>query len=142
MDFGASPASFGVERWHYDLWYNIIRAALDGHPDQVALTYHEGLNRPAASRYGATTPALLNWFKLFNRNRAYGDQVKPFNFLNSFQARLQFQLSDADQLAIPRRGRPRKQSSIKPVAPSTKTCARQRNSPSIAKRAIRSRRTR
>ncbi len=112
--------TIGVERWHYDLWYNIIRAALDGHPDQVALTYHEGLNRPAASRYGATTPALLNWFKLFNRNRAYGDQVKPFNFLNSFQARLQFQLSDADQLAIPRRGRPRKQSSIKPVAPFDK----------------------
>ena len=33
----------GVERWHYDLWYKIIRAALDGHPDQVDLSYHDGL---------------------------------------------------------------------------------------------------
>jgi len=110
----------GVDRWHYDLWHSIIRAALDGHPDQVDLSYHDGLNRPAASRYGATTPALLNWFKRFNRERAYGEQVKPFNFLNSFQARLQLQLSDADQLAIAKRGRPRKQSSIKPVAPFDK----------------------
>jgi hypothetical protein len=23
----------GVERWHYDLWHRIVRAALDGHPD-------------------------------------------------------------------------------------------------------------
>jgi hypothetical protein len=87
------------------------------HRAQLDLSYHKDLNRPAASHYGATTPALLNWFKTFNRSRAYGDQVKPFNFHNSFQARLQLQLSDADQLATPKRGRPRKQSSVKPVAP-------------------------
>ena len=52
----------GVERWQYDLWYMIIRAALDGHPDQVDLSYHDALKRPAVSRYGATTPALLKWF--------------------------------------------------------------------------------
>jgi hypothetical protein len=46
--------------------------------------------------------------------------VKPFNFLNAFQARLQLHLSDADQLAIPKRGRPRKQSLIKPVGPFDK----------------------
>lgn len=28
----------GVERWQYDLWYQIIVAALDGHPDQVTAT--------------------------------------------------------------------------------------------------------
>ena len=33
----------GVERWQYDLWYKIIRAALDGHPDQVDLSYHDAL---------------------------------------------------------------------------------------------------
>ena len=110
----------GVDRWQYDLWHKIVRAALDGHPNQVDLSYHEGLNHPAASRYGATTPALLNWFKTFNRDRDYADQVKPFNFLNSFQARLQFELPDADQLAISKRGRPRKQSSIKPIAPFDK----------------------
>ena len=43
----------GVERWQYDLWHQIIRAALDGHPDQVDLDYHPKLNTPAASRYGA-----------------------------------------------------------------------------------------
>ena len=75
---------------------------------------------PAASRYGATTPALLNWLKRFNRERAYDDQMKPFNFLNSFQARLPLHLSDAEQLAIPRHGRPRKQSLIKPVGPFDK----------------------
>ena len=37
----------GVERWQYDLWYEIIRAALEGHPDQVDLSYHEALNQPA-----------------------------------------------------------------------------------------------
>ncbi len=112
--------AIGVDRWQYDLWHEIIRGALGGHPDQVDLSYHDALKRPAVSRYGATTPTLLNWFKRFNRNRAYDDQVKPFNFLNAFQARLQLQLSDADQLAIPKRGRPRKQSLIKPVGPFDK----------------------
>jgi hypothetical protein len=46
--------------------------------------------------------------------------VRPFNFLNSFQARWEFNSPDADQLAISKRGRPRKQSSIKPVAPFDK----------------------
>jgi hypothetical protein len=76
----------GVERWQYDLWYQIIMAALDGHPDQVDLDYHPSLNQPAASRYGATTPKLLRWFKTYNQNRLYRDQVKPFNFLLAFQA--------------------------------------------------------
>jgi len=110
----------GVDRWQYDLWHEIIRAELEGHPDQIDFSYHHALKRPAVSRYGATTPTLLNWFKRFNRERAYNDQVKPFNFLNSFQARLQLHLSDADQLAIPKRGRPRKQSLIKPVGPFDK----------------------
>jgi hypothetical protein len=76
----------GIERWQYDLWYQIIVAALDRHPDQVDLDYHPSLNQPAASRYGATTPKLLRWFKTYNQNRSYYDQVKPFNFLLAFQA--------------------------------------------------------
>jgi DNA polymerase family B len=112
--------AIGVDRWQYDLWHEIIRAAVDGHPDQVGVSYHEGLSRAAASRYGATTPALLQWFKTFNHERSYADQVKPFNFLTSFQARLQLGLSDADQLAISKRGRPRRQSAVKPVAPFDK----------------------
>jgi DNA-binding XRE family transcriptional regulator len=74
-----------VERWHHDLWHQIIRAALDGHPDQVDLDYHPNLNKPAASRYAATTPALLDWFKVHNADLAYSDQVGPFNFLLAYQ---------------------------------------------------------
>jgi hypothetical protein len=69
----------GVERWQYDLWFQIIRAELEGQPDQVDLTYHAALGKPVASRYGATTPKLLRWFKTFNQNRVFRDQVKPFN---------------------------------------------------------------
>jgi hypothetical protein len=76
----------GVERWQYDLWYQIIVAALNGHSDQAELNYHPSLNQPAVSRYGATTSKLLRWFKTYNQNRLYKDQVKPFNFLLAFQA--------------------------------------------------------
>jgi hypothetical protein len=113
-------ADIGVDRWQYDLWHEIIRAALDGHPDQVDLSYHAGLSGAAASRYGATTPTLLKWFKTFNHQRAYADQVKPFNFMNAFQARLQLEPSDADCVAVSKRGRPRKQSVVRPVAPFNK----------------------
>jgi hypothetical protein len=80
-------SDIGVERWQYDLWYQIIRSQLHGPPDQVDLNYHEALEKPAASRYGATTPNLLRWFKTLNQNRSYQDQVKPFNFLVAFQSR-------------------------------------------------------
>ena len=43
--------------------------------------------------------------------------MKPFNFLNAYHARPQFELSDAEQWAEPKRGRPRKQSDLKPIAP-------------------------
>jgi hypothetical protein len=68
------------------------------------------------SRYGATTPALLKWFAAFNRGREYPDQVKPFNFLNAYHARLQFELPDAEQWRKPKRGRPKKQLDLKPVS--------------------------
>ena len=75
----------GVERWQYDLWYQIIRAAIGGHPDQVDLDYHPDLDLPAASRYGATTPNLLGWFDKYNEDRPYTDQVRPSNFLLAYQ---------------------------------------------------------
>jgi hypothetical protein len=81
-----SLSAIGVARWQYDLWYKIIRAALDGHPDQVDLGYHPALDQPAASRYAATTPERLRWFKTFNKNRPPSDQVWPSNFLLAFQA--------------------------------------------------------
>jgi hypothetical protein len=106
----------GIERWHYDLWHQIIRAVLDGHPDEVDLSYHDALKQPAVSRYGATTPALLKWFAGFNRDRAYADQVKPFNFLSAFHVQPKFELSDDEQWATPKRGRPRKQLDVRPIA--------------------------
>ncbi len=44
-----------------------------------------GLQGPAVSRYTATTPNLLRCFDGYNRGRPYRDQVKPFNFLLSYQ---------------------------------------------------------
>jgi hypothetical protein len=82
----AVPLSeIGVEHWQYDLWFQIIRAALDGHPEQADLTYHPALRLPAMSRYAVTTPALERWFKKHNANRPYEDRVKPFNFICGFQ---------------------------------------------------------
>jgi DNA polymerase family B len=106
----------GVDRWHHDLWHSIIRSALDGHADQVDLSYHSGLNKPAVSRYGATTPKLLGWFKQLNSGREYSDQVKPFNFLIALQSRQHLTETDGEPWT-PKRGRPRKPSPIRPVAP-------------------------
>jgi hypothetical protein len=78
----------GIALWHNDLWFQIVSAALAGHPDQVALNYHQTLGAPAISRYGASSPDLLRWFKTWNRNRSYRDQVKPFGFLLAMSARL------------------------------------------------------
>lgn len=81
----------GIALWHSDLWFQIVSAALAGHPDQVALDYHPALGRPAISRYGATTPDLLRWLSTYNRQRPYRDQVKPFGFLLAMSARLNFE---------------------------------------------------
>jgi hypothetical protein len=106
----------GVERWQYDLWFQIICGALEGHPDEVDPSYHPALDKPAASRYGATTPKLLRWFKTYNQNRAYRDQVKPFNFLLAFQAKERLGLAPKEEMATPKKGRRRKALSLKPVA--------------------------
>ncbi|MEM8917935.1 MAG: hypothetical protein AAGE37_03665 [Pseudomonadota bacterium] len=81
-----SVAKIGVPLWQHDLWWKIIEAALDGHPFQVDLSYHPNLLRPAMSRYAATSPALLAWFKSYNNGKAYRDQVKPFGFMLSLSA--------------------------------------------------------
>lgn len=46
----------GTVRWHCDLWHQIVRAAIAGHPDRVSRDYHPALNVPAMSRYAATSP--------------------------------------------------------------------------------------
>jgi hypothetical protein len=79
----------------------------------VEREYHPALASAAVSRYGATTPELLRWFKRYNEKRPYRQQVKPFNFLLSLQASLPFEeeeiLADASR-------RPRRTQRFKPVA--------------------------
>ncbi len=78
-------SEIGAERWQYDLWHQIILAELEGHPDQVDLSPLTGLQKPAASRYSASTPALRHWFDRFNKDRPDCEQVKAFNFFLSYQ---------------------------------------------------------
>ena len=113
----AAPLSdIGVDRWQYDLWFQIICATLDGHPDEIDLSYHPTLDAPAASRYGATSPNLLRWFDGHNKNRDLLDQVKPFNFLLVFQAPERLLNPHIELPAAPKKGRRQKRRSIKPVA--------------------------
>jgi len=77
----------GVQRWQHDLWYRIVQAALGDTPEQVKLDYLPGLQRPAVSRYAATTPNLLRWFRKYNAEKPYRAQVRPFGFLIGLQSR-------------------------------------------------------
>lgn len=77
----------GVQRWQHDLWYRIVQAALGDTPEQAKLDDLPGLQRSAVSRYAATTPNLLLWFKKHNAEKPYRDQVRPFGFLIGLQSR-------------------------------------------------------
>jgi hypothetical protein len=113
-----SLKDIGVDRWQYDVWYRIVSAALDDHPDQVRLNDLPGFNKPAASRYGSTTPALLRWFDDYNASKAYASQVGPFNFMTAFQVSpfLQFDWGDVDRSDQPAK-RSRKRSDFpRPIA--------------------------
>ncbi len=79
-------SELGVECWQHDVWYRIVSAALAGSPDQVQLADLPEFDKPAVSRYAATTPTLLRWFKSYNRGKPYREQIRPFGFLLAFQA--------------------------------------------------------
>jgi hypothetical protein len=81
-----TQTDLGVERWQHDVWYRIVQAVIDGHPEQVRLDDLPGFDASAVSRYAATTPDLLRWFTSYNRGRPYREQVRPFGFLLAFQA--------------------------------------------------------
>jgi hypothetical protein len=70
----------GLQRWHYDLWYRIAEAALQGDPSAVKLDDLPCFNRPAMIAYTATTPNQLAWFETYNRKHTYAKQVRPFGF--------------------------------------------------------------
>ena len=107
----------GVELWQHDLWHSIVSAALEGHPDQVDLRFHPALEHAAMSRYAATTPELLRWFDVFNRNLPYERQVRPFGFLVSLFAQSGARLPS--QQHEPSEDRRKKVKPVQPVAPFT-----------------------
>jgi hypothetical protein len=89
-----------VDLWQEDLWLAIIEAARSGNANEVDLSDDERLMSPAAMRSGGSTPARLSEFRHYNQGRAYADQVKPFNFLLSFQSRKLEQLAPTDSAAL------------------------------------------
>ncbi len=105
----------GVRLWEEDVWKQIISAALGDRPAR-SITHSGAKCRPAHSRYGATRPAVLNWFKRYNEGRPYAEQVKPFNFLLTFFTRRQEDIATED----PTHELDPKLDEIRPVAPYEK----------------------
>ena len=89
----APLAELGVSRWQYDFWYLILEAALNGRGARTEFDKLPNFNKPAVSRYSASTPKLLNWFERFNLDKSYRNRVKPFNFLLASQARFDLRRS-------------------------------------------------
>jgi hypothetical protein len=117
-----SPAvalkEIGVRRWQYDLWYKLISAALEGHPERVLLDWHPALSQPAAIRYTASSPQLLNWVARWNQGKPYEEQIRPFGFLLSFMPRKGvFGSFSPTAIDEPGRGRPPKTEELAPIAP-------------------------
>jgi hypothetical protein len=73
----------GVRRWHYDVWFQILQAALKT-SDLVDFESIIGFESKAVVRYAATTPTLLSWYAKYNRGLPYSAKVKPFNFMLMF----------------------------------------------------------
>jgi len=109
-----------VRLWEEEVWIRIITAALGGTPQLVDYAYRSEMSEPARSRYSATRPAVLDWFKSFNASRPYPEQVKPFNFMLSFFARRQEDLMASD----PERDWDRSLEEIRPVAPFSRDIAK------------------
>lgn len=111
----------GVRRWQHDLWVQIIRAALNGHTNQVPFDWHSALGRPAAQRYTASSPHMLGWLDRWHAVRPYTQQVKPFGFLLNYMARTKLwaDVPSLDATVVTRfgRGRPNKPHETKPIAP-------------------------
>jgi hypothetical protein len=115
----------GVKRWQYDLGYRTMEAAVAGSPDQVKLDDLPGFNKPAASRYAATTPHLLRWFRKYNADKVYRQQVRPFGFMYAFQPKRRHPVGVVvDDPAPPGIRRRCQARPIRPVAPYEKDPAR------------------
>jgi hypothetical protein len=107
----------GVHLWQEHFWEQMITATAGRTDDDDAeFVWRPELAKPAASRYAATTPTVLSWFKAFNKDQPYDQQVRPFNFLLWFHAKKPHEraIEDDGHLFDPRERRP------KPVAPFAK----------------------
>ena len=93
---GRGDRDSGVRPWEEDVWKQIIAAALTDKPSEVDHAYRREMLKPARSRYSATRPGVLNWFKRYNDGRPYAEQVKPFNFLLTFFPRRQEDVTTDD----------------------------------------------
>ncbi len=87
----------GVRPWEEDIWKAIITSALRDYPNEANYNYRPEMNEPARSQCTATRPAVLDWFKRFNEGLPYAKQVKPFNFMLSFYAKHQEDLTTEDE---------------------------------------------
>jgi hypothetical protein len=89
-----------IERWQEDLWKAVIAAHDAGLPDQVDYQGLKNFTEPVASRYAATNPQLLGWFKAYNEVVETKDQVQPFNFLLTFQAKTPTEMEVCDPMGL------------------------------------------
>lgn len=109
----------GGKRWQYDFWYHVIQAALAGKPNQVSRNFHPAFEQPAMLRYGATSPAMLRWMKVFNAGKPYVDQVKPYGFMVGFLPRAGGAFAEewhAQLVEEVKAGAPPKEKSVRPIA--------------------------
>ncbi len=90
----------GVDLWQQNVWEKIIAAHDGGHPDQVDYASLHNFDQPAASRYAATNQTLIKWFGRYNETVEPHQQVWPFNFLLTFQAKSRLEMAKDDQAAL------------------------------------------
>ncbi len=110
-----------LQRWHYDVWCRILEAVLRGEPDAVSFDYHPTLNSPTVSRYTASSPELLRWFKAWNEGKPYKSQIKPHGSLYTLHKR---RFATDANIPDPIEGVEKGRGDIAPVAPFEKDLAR------------------
>jgi hypothetical protein len=85
---GRAERDSGVLLWQEDLWRDIVAAAWRGELQPIPFAVGDQLALPAASRYSATTPAILGWFRKYNEERQlYAERIRPFGFLTWLHAK-------------------------------------------------------
>lgn len=109
----------GVHRWQHDYWWTLLAGVLAGDPDEIDLAYHPALQKPAMSRYAATSPGMLKRMTKWNAGKRYHEQVRPFGFMVQFFMRDGLLRPAMPEPEFPpkRRGRPRKEKRVTAYAP-------------------------